>query len=118
MIMLRRACDHCQKELDLNRTTVFRLIHAISAACFMAAACSLSSGAAAQEENMPLPLKLPKPGFAGTPKDLPPGSNVEKPTGKPRPIPLVPKGTTNLALHKKVTASKAPFSGNLDQITD
>ncbi len=31
---------------------------------------------------------------------------------------MVPKGTINLALNKKVTASKAPFSGTLDMITD
>ena len=56
--------------------------------------------------------------FAGTPTDAPPGTTVEKPTGKPRPIPQVPKGTVNLALKKKVTSSKAPFSGSLDLVTD
>ena len=69
-------------------------------------------------DTVPLPLKLPKPAFAGTPKDTPPGTTVEKPTGKPRPVPQVPKGTANLALHKKVTSSKAPFEGSLDLITD
>lgn len=69
-------------------------------------------------ETMPLPLKLPRPVFAGTPKDIPPGTTVEKPSGKPRPIPQVPKGTVNLALKKKVTASKAPFSGDLQLVTD
>jgi hypothetical protein len=76
-------------------------------------------GALAQGgDTVPLPVKLPKPSFAGTPKDSPPGTTVEKPTGKPRPIPLVPKGTINLALNKKVTASKPPFYGTLDLITD
>ena len=75
-------------------------------------------GGAQGEETIPLPVKLPKPAFAGTPKDSPPGTNVEKPSGKPRPVPQVPKGTTNLALNKKVTASKAPFDGSLDLITD
>lgn len=69
-------------------------------------------------ETVPLPLKLPRPVFAGTPKDIPPGTTVEKPSGKPRPIPQVPKGTVNLALKKKVTASKAPFSGELQLVTD
>src|SRR5262245_25826851 len=74
---------------------------------------------AAQGGDMiPLPQKLPKPVFAGTPSNAPAGSNVEKPLGKPRPIPLVPKGTTNLALHKKVTASKPPFAGALELVTD
>ena len=70
------------------------------------------------QEMIPLPLKLPKPVFAGTPKDIPPGTTVEKPSGKPRPIPQVPKGTVNVALKKKVTASKAPFSGSLELVTD
>ncbi len=74
---------------------------------------------AAGEDMVPLPLKLPKPAFAGTPLNfLPRTAVVEKPTGKPRPVPLVPKGTVNLALHKKVTSSSAPFSGSLDLITD
>src|ERR1051326_9613593 len=81
----------------------------------LALPCSLAN---AQGDSVPLPLKLPKPAFAGTPKNLPPGSLVEKPTGKPRPIPMVPKGTVNLALHKKVTSSRAPFEGSLDLITD
>jgi hypothetical protein len=72
----------------------------------------------ADDNTIPLPLTLPKAVFAGTPTDIPPGTTVEKPTGKPRPIPQVPKGTVNLALHKKVTSSKAPFSGTLDLITD
>src|SRR4051794_24275163 len=90
----------------------------LSAAFTGFAALSLIAGARAADDSVPLPLKLPKPSFAGTPKDAPPGSNVEKPLGRPRPIPMVPKGTTNLALHKKVTSSKAPFEGTLDLITD
>ena len=69
-------------------------------------------------DKMPLPLKLPKANFQGTSANTNIGANVEKLTGKPRPIPLVPKGTINLALKKKVTSSAAPFSGSLDQITD
>lgn len=67
---------------------------------------------------IPLPHKLPKPAFAGTPMDDTAGPNVEKPLGKPRPIPLVPKGTTNLALKKKVTSQRPPFFGSLDVVTD
>lgn len=82
-------------------------------------ACLESLCAVAQTgDTIPLPVKLPKPSFAGTPKNAPAGTTVEKPTGKPRPIPLVPKGTINLALHKKVTSSKPPFDGTLDLITD
>ncbi len=81
-------------------------------------ACGSIAAVAQDQEMIPLPLKLPRPVFAGTPKDIPPGTTVEKPSGKPRPIPQVPKGTVNLALKKKVTASKAPFSGSLELVTD
>ena len=76
------------------------------------------AGAALAQETIPLPAVLPKPNFIGTPSDAPAGANVEKPLGRPRPIPQVPKGTVNLALKKKVTASKAPYEGSLDLITD
>lgn len=80
---------------------------------------ALPVGTVAQNGDMiPLPHKLPKPAFAGTPSEAPVGTNVEKPLGRPRPIPLVPKGTTNLALKKKVTSSKPPFEGSLELITD
>lgn len=69
-------------------------------------------------DTIPLPAVLPKAAFAGTPSNAPAGANVEKPLGKPRPVPMVPKGTVNLALHKKVTSGKAPFSGTLDVVTD
>ncbi len=74
----------------------------------------------AAEDMVPLPLKLPKPAFSGTPKDTPPDcGNVEPPSNKPRPIPLVPKGTVNLAARKKVTtSSKTLYGGSLDLVTD
>jgi hypothetical protein len=62
---------------------------------------------------------LPKPVFAGTPKNIPKGTTVQKPTGKPRPPLLAPAGTTNVALNKKVTGSdNDPVVGSLDLITD
>lgn len=67
----------------------------------------------------PLPLKLPIPGYEGTPKDMPPDTTAEKPTGKPRPPFLAPKGVTNVALKKPVTSSDPkPISGELPLITD
>ncbi|MCC7492457.1 MAG: hypothetical protein IT204_08935 [Fimbriimonadaceae bacterium] len=74
----------------------------------------------AADETVPLPLKLPRPAFSGTPKELPPeAQDVEKPTGKPRPIPQVPRGTANVALNKKVTTGgKSTFNGSLELITD
>jgi hypothetical protein len=67
---------------------------------------------------VPLDLKLPKPAFLGTPKQIPPGTTV-KVGGPPRVLPMVPKEVQNVALNKKVTCSgKGPLFGTLDQITD
>ena len=74
---------------------------------------------AADAELAPLPLKLPIPAFMGTPTDIPLGDHIEKPSDKPRPPFLAPKGVQNLALGKKVTSSdKAPITGSLDLVTD
>lgn len=100
-----------------------KIVRTQCTASFLAAALTavLMTGAQSQgDDKIPLPIKLPKPVFAGTAANLPPevAARIEKPTGKPRPIPLVPKGTLNLALHKKVTSSVPPLNGTLDQITD
>jgi hypothetical protein len=82
----------------------------------LAANLSLS---AADAELAPLPLKLPLPTLKGTPDDLPKGANIEPHTDKLRAPFLAPKGATNVALGKKVTASdKSPVTGQLSQITD
>ena len=65
-----------------------------------------------------LPIKLPKQIFAGTALELPPGADIEKLSKTPRLVPLVPKGTVNLALKKKVTSSAPPFTGSLDLLVD
>ncbi len=68
---------------------------------------------------VPLSIKLPRPVFVGTPKNIPPGTTVEKPSGKPRPPFLAPPGTTNLALGKSVSSSdEEPIIGELSLITD
>jgi hypothetical protein len=67
---------------------------------------------------VPLDVKLPKPAFLGTPKQIPVGTTV-KLSGMPRVMPKVPKGVQNVALNKKVTSSgKGPLFGTLDLITD
>ena len=73
-----------------------------------------------KDENLvPLELKLPKPAFKGTPTHVPPGTNLEKPRSGPRPPFLAPKGTENVALNKKVTASDSePIIGTLKLVTD
>lgn len=86
----------------------------------MVLALLLTAGVAAEKDMIKLPLKLPKPAFSGTPKDIPPDcGNVEPPSNKPRPIPMVPAGTVNLAYHKKVTTGGGvTFSGSLDLVVD
>jgi hypothetical protein len=106
---------------QIHRGTHRALRTAVGAAmCAFAVAglTGLSAVSSQAQDMIPLPLKLPKAAFAGTPSSAPVGLNVEKPTGKPRPIPMVPKGTINLALHKKVTSSAPPFNGSLDLVTD
>jgi len=68
---------------------------------------------------VPLELKLPKPAFKGTPQNIPPGTNLEKPRKGPRPPVLVPKGTHNVALRKPLTSSeKDPIIGKIALVTD
>ncbi len=68
---------------------------------------------------VPLMLSLPHPAFIGTPKNIPPGTTVEKPTGKPRPPLMVPRGTQLLSKGKPVTSSdSAPVIGDLRLVTD
>src|SRR5277367_895255 len=70
------------------------------------------------QDKVPLKTDLPKPLFVGTPVPI----NVPnlEPTQKGKRADfLVPAGTTNIALGKKVTASDSdPVVGTLDLITD
>ncbi len=107
------------RQIQRGTSRALRMI--VSTALCAFAVVGMSGLVCAQETKgdlVPLPAKLPKAAFAGTPSNTTIGPNVEKPTGKPRPIPMVPKGTINLALHKKVTSSAAPFGGSLDLVTD
>jgi hypothetical protein len=71
------------------------------------------------EDLVPLQIKLPAPAFIGTPSDTPVASNVEKPTGKPRPPLMVPPGVSNVALGKTVTSSASNAAPDkLAKITD
>ena len=72
----------------------------------------------AQEKMVPIPIKLPKPMFIGTPQNLN-VPNLEKPLGKARPPFLAPEGTTNLALNKPVASTdEEPIIGEIELITD
>ncbi|MFQ5807914.1 MAG: hypothetical protein ACE5I3_15825, partial [Phycisphaerae bacterium] len=71
------------------------------------------------DKLVPLELKLPKPAFKGTPKHVPPGTNLEKPRKGPRRPFLAPKGTKNVALGKKVASSDTePIIGEIELVTD
>jgi hypothetical protein len=77
----------------------------------------LSAGIALAQDKMPLKTKLPDPLFVGTPVPI----NVPnlEPETKKWPEFMVPAGTVNLALGKKVTASdNDPVVGTLDLVTD
>jgi hypothetical protein len=66
-----------------------------------------------------LELKLPKPAFKGTPTNVPPGTNLEKPRKGPRKPLKVPPGLKNVAYKKPVKASdNEPIIGEIKFITD
>ena len=78
-----------------------------------------SKPAKGSENLAPLPLKLPRPAFKGTPKHIPAGTRLEAPAKGPRPPFMAPKGCTNLALDKAVSASdEEPIIGEAELITD
>jgi hypothetical protein len=74
--------------------------------------------AALAQNEVPLKTDLPKPLFVGTPVPIK-VANLEPEMKGKRPDFMVPAGTTNLALGKKVTSSAGdPIIGTLDLITD
>lgn len=86
-----------------------------------AAARAQSDGKSADKRSdlRPLALKLPKPVFRGTPKNIPPGTNLEKPRKGPRPKFMAPKGTKLLSKGKSVSSSdEEPIIGELEFVTD
>ena len=69
-------------------------------------------------ETAPLPIKLPKPMFVGTPQNIK-VPNLKKPAPGPRPPFLAPKGAVNVAAGKNVTSTDdEPIIGEIDMITD
>ncbi|MHC4574570.1 MAG: hypothetical protein ACYS76_10640, partial [Planctomycetota bacterium] len=69
-------------------------------------------------QMVPLPIKLPKPMFVGTPQNIR-VPNLEKPLGKPRPPFLAPAGAENVALRKPVISSDPePIIGEIAMVTD
>jgi hypothetical protein len=89
--------------------------------------CSLCAGLlltpsrsiAADEAKVPLVLKLPTPGFKGTPKDIELSSYVEPLSDSPRPAMMVPAGLKNIAPQAKLTCSdKNATSEMLAKVVD
>ena len=69
-------------------------------------------------EVAPLPIKLPRPMFVGTPQDIK-VERLEKPLGKPRPPFYAPVGTKNVAFGKRAASSdEEPIIGEIEMITD
>lgn len=67
---------------------------------------------------VPLPIKLPRPMFVGTPQNVR-VSNLEEPLIAPRPVFYAPTGAENVAFGKTVTGSgEEPIIGELEMITD
>ncbi|NIP28715.1 MAG: hypothetical protein GWN67_28495 [Phycisphaerae bacterium] len=67
---------------------------------------------------VPIPIKLPKPMFVGTPQDTK-VENLEKPLGKPRPPFYAPPGVKNVAFEKPVSSTdEEPIIGEIEMITD
>ncbi len=97
----------------------FTMIFAGSAALVFGLGLFAPAALAGDGDLEEIPLKLPKPAFKGTPKNAPPGLNLEEPRKGPRPPFLAPKGTTNVALKAPVTSSDMePIIGELKLVTD
>jgi hypothetical protein len=86
------------------------------AAASLSVSLFLALGVAAQAEDakglVPLELKLPSPGFKGTPKDIQLSAYVEPLSDKPRAPMMVPAGLSNLAPGKKLTSSDKNATGD------
>ena len=90
----------------------------IALSVFLALLLGLSTAWGAQEDKVELELKLPKPMFIGTPRNIR-SANLEVITGKPRGPFFVPPGTVLLSLDKPVTSSDSePVIGELEFVTD
>jgi hypothetical protein len=94
----------------------------VASAAGLFSLCVLPGPVAAQpakaEKLAPIPIKLPKPMFLGTPENLK-VPNLQKPLGRPRDPFLAPEGVTNVAKGKKVASSDMePVIGEIEQVTD
>lgn len=73
----------------------------------------------AKQKLVPVDIKLPRPLFQGTPKNIKASPTMEKYSEKPRAPFLAPEGVKLLSAGKKVTSSDmAPVVGELNLVTD
>ncbi len=93
--------------------------HIAPAAALVILAAGLGAAGAGQDQDkVVLELKLPKPMFVGTPRNIR-TPNLEAITGKPRGPFYVPAGTVLLSLNKPVTSSdREPVIGETAFVTD
>ncbi len=94
-----------------SRNVIALLLILVSAAADVVAGEQSSSTSAGA--LVPLNLKLPAPAFVGTPKDLPPETNVEPPSNKPPPPVMVPADVSNVAPESKITCSDRNASASV-----
>ena len=105
------------KQLMLATGTALGLAFTLAAAAEDAAPTATLTTTAAPGTQV-LELKLPKPLFVGTPRNIK-SNNLEKPLPGKRPLYQVPAGTTLLSAGKPVTSSDpAPIIGSLELLTD
>jgi hypothetical protein len=118
--MLQSRANMTIKHMDTEVTRRKRSRKVLAILVMIAVTASRLGGlTAAEADKVPLDIKLPIPAFMGTPTDIPESEHIEKPSDKPRPPFLAPKGTRNLALQKKVTLSDTnPINGTPELITD
>ena len=95
-----------------------RIVIGFAVAAFAAAAVPPVAGQSPDPAKVELKLKLPKPMFIGTPRNIR-TPNLEAVTGKPRGPFFVPAGTKLLSAGKPVASSdSAPVIGEIGFVTD
>src|SRR5579859_1141057 len=91
--------------MKISRHPLMRLTFTVCAGFAFACLLLAQSAAAADDDKVPLNLKLPAPAFKGTPKDIQLSTFVEPLSDKPRPPMMVPAGLKNIAPSAKITCS-------------
>ncbi len=95
-----------------------KILVSLAASAVVLAMAPMSAAQTQDPSKVELKLKLPKPMFIGTPRNIR-TANLEAVTGKPRGPFFVPSGTKLLSAGKPVVASDmAPVIGEVGFVTD